>query len=249
MFQIDDIREKNTDKFYEIYLVGGKLKLIEAIAEGLGKRSYFTINSSGTIKRKTMNHALPLITTINNDNYKEIIDILLEKMIDLTQREKIKKIERLSKYSMDTLTNNFNKIMASGDKIFGLKYGKEIFLRDRQLFFKMLFDYVLLEDINSEKSTMAWALYQLMNDMKDNNFSDEVFYVGISYILQKRSEFYDFERMSSINFTPTPKVKVIEASKTIDSLAISSYGNLLNEFTYNKEDIYSEILKEKCKNI
>jgi hypothetical protein len=247
MFQIDDIREKNIDKFYEVYLQGGKLKLIEAIAEGLGKRSYFTINSDGTIKRKSMNHALPLVTTINNDNYKEIIETILEKMVDLTQREKIKKIERLSKYSMDTLTNNFNKIMASGDKIFGLRYGKEIFLRDNQLFFKMLFDYVLLENIDSEKSTMAWSLYQLMKEIKDNNFSDEVFYVGISYILQKRSEFYDFERISNINFTPTPKVEIIELSKTINSLSVSSYGNLLNEFEYKKEDIYTEILKEKCK--
>ena len=68
MFQIDDIKEKNIDKFYEIYLTGGKLKLIEAIAEGLGKRSYFTIDSNGTIKRKNMNHALPLITTLNNED-------------------------------------------------------------------------------------------------------------------------------------------------------------------------------------
>ena len=248
MFQIDDIREKNIDKFYEIYLTGGKLKLIEALAEGLGKRSYFTIDCDGMIKRKTMNHALPLITTINNDNYKEIIETLLDEMVDLTQREKIKKIERLSKYSMDTLTNNFNKIMASGDKIFGLKYGKELFLRDRQLFFKMLFDYVLLEDIDSEKSTMAWSLYKLMKEMKDHDFSDEVFYVGMSYILQRRSEFNDFQRVSSTSFTPTPKVEVIAVSKTIDSLAISSYGKILNEFTYKKEDIYTEILKEKCKN-
>jgi len=244
MFQIDDIREKNIDKFCEIYLTGGKLKLIEAIAEGLGKRSYFTINCDGTIKRKPMNHALPLITTINNDNYREIIETLLEKMVDLTQREKIKKIERLSKYSMDTLTNNFNKIMASGDRIFGFKYGKELFLRDQQLFFKMLFDYILLEDIESEKSTMAWSLYQLM---KNNNFSDEVFYVGMSYILQKRSEFKNFERISTTNFTPTSKVEIIAASKTMDSLEISSYGMILNEFTYKKEDIYTEILKEKLK--
>jgi len=247
MFQIDDIREKNIDKFYEIYLTGGKIKLIEAIAEGLGKRSYFTIDCDGTIKRKSMNHALPLITTINNDNYKDIITTLLEEMVDLTQREKIKKIERLSKYSMDTLTNNFNKVMASGDKVFGFKYGKELFLRDKNLFFKMLFDYILLEDIESEKSTMAWSLYQLMKELKDNDFSDEVFYVGMSYILQKRSEFNDFERVISTTFTPTPKVEVIAASKTIDSLEISSYGNILNEFTYKKEDIYTEILKEKLK--
>jgi len=249
MFQIDDIRDKNIDKFYEIYLTGGKLKLIESIAEGLGKRSYFTIDSDGTIKRKSMNHALPLIATINNDNYKELIQTVLEKMVDLTQREKIKKIERLSKYSMDTLINNFNKIMASGDKIFGLRYGKEIFLRDNQLFFKMLFDYVLLEDIDSEKSTMAWSLYQLMKEIKDNKFPDEVFYVGISYILQKRSEFYDFEKISNTDFVPTSKVEVISLSKTTDSLAISSYGKILNEFKYKKEEIYTEILKERCKNL
>lgn len=248
MFQIDDIREKNIDKFYEIYLSGGKLKLIEAIAEGLGKRSYFTIDSNGTIKRKNMNRALPLITTINNDNYKEIIKIVLEKMVDLTQREKIKKIERLSKYSIDTLTNNFNKIMANGDKIFGLRYSKEIFLRDNKLFFKILFDYVLLENIDSEKSTMAWSLYQLMKEIKDNKFPDEVFYVGISYILQKKSEFHDFERISNLNFTPTPKAEIIELSKTVGSLSVSSYGKILNEFRYEKEDIYTEILKERCKN-
>ena len=244
MFQIDDIREKNIDKFYEIYLTGGKLKLIESVAEGLGKRSYFTVDCDGNIKRKPMNHALPLITTINNDNYKETIMVLLEEMVDLTQREKIKKIERLSKYSIDILTNNFNKIMASGDKIFGLKYGKELFLRDRQLFFKMLFDYILLEDIDSEKSTMAWCLYQLM---KDSDFSDEVFHVGMSYFLQRRSEFNDFERVSRTSFTPVSKVEAVAASKSSNSLEISSYGKILNEFTYKKEDIYTEILKEKIK--
>ena len=49
-------------------------------------------------------------------------------------------------------------------------------------------------------------------------------------------------------FTPTPKMEVIAVSKTIDSLAISSYGKILNEFTYKKEEIYTEILKEKCNN-
>ena len=123
--------------------------------------------------------------------------------------------------------------------------GKTAFdLRDRQLFFKMLFDYILLEDIDSEKSTMAWSLYQLL---KDDDFSDEVFYVGMSYILQKRSEFRDFERVSNTTITPTPKEDVITASKTVDSLEISSYGMILNEFTYKKEDIYTEILKQKIK--
>ena len=241
MFQIDYIKELNLDKFYDIYLTNGKNGLIESIAEGLGRRSYFNLNSYGNIKRNKMNRALPLVTTINDENYKEVIKTILEEMVDLTQREKIKKIERLSKYSMEILTNNFNKIMANGDKIFGLKYGKEIFFRDRELFFKMLFDYTLLENINTEKSIMAWSLYQLL---KDSDFSDEVFYVGMSYILQKKSEFNDFERVNNNDFVSTSKKETVTRSGASNSLRISSYGKILNEFTYEKEKIYIEMLKE-----
>ena len=241
MFQIDYIREKNLDKFYSIYLANGKNGLIESIAEGLGRRTYFSLNSNGNIKRNKMNRALLLVTTIDKNNYKKVIEILLGEMVDLTQREKIKKIERLSTYSIDTLTNNFNKIMASGDRIFGLKYGKELFFRDKELFFKMLFDYVLLENINTEKSIMAWSLYQLL---KDSGFSNEVFYVGMSYLLQKKSEFNDYEKISYNNFIPTSKEKIVVKSKAHSLLTISSYGKILNEFTYQKEDIYIEMLKE-----
>jgi hypothetical protein len=242
MFQIDDIKEKNIEKFYNIYLKGGKIKLIEAIAEGIGRRTYFNIDKYGVITRKDMNPTLPMITTINEENYKEIISTIINDLVDLTQREKIKKIERLSKYKLDTLLNNFNKIMANGDRIFGLKYGKELFLRDKTLFFKTLFDYILLEDMDTQKSVMAWSLYELL---KDNDFSDEVFYVGMSYLLQRRSEFNDYEAIFNTNFTPTPKEEVISYSNTSNSLEIVTYGKILNEFTYEKEGIYTEILKSK----
>jgi hypothetical protein len=241
MFQIDYIKDKDIDKFYEIYLAGGKIKLIESIAEGLGKRTYFTIDSEGIITRKEMNPALPIITTINENNYKEIIQTIISDMVDLTQREKIKKIERLSKYTLDTLVKNFNKILASGDRIFGLKYGKELFLRDKKLFFKLLFDYVLLEDFESDKTTMAWSLYELL---KDNEFSDEVFYVGMSYILQKNSCFLQYERLSNSNISPIPKEEIIKYSIASNSLEVVSYGKILNEFKYSKENIYTEKLRE-----
>lgn len=241
MFQIEDIKEKNIDKFYEIYLKGGKIKLIESIAEGLGKRTYFTIDSQGIIKRNKINLALSLITTLDESNYKEIIKDIIENMVDLTQREKIKKIERLSKYSIDTLIKNFNKILASGNRIFGLKYGKELFFRDKNLFFKMLFDYILLEDIDTQKSIMAWSLYDFL---KNNEFSDEVFYVGMSYILQRCAVFTQYEKLTSTNILEeTSKEKVIEVANKSKSLEVISYGKILNEFTYTKEAIYTEKLK------
>jgi hypothetical protein len=241
MFQIDDIREKNVEKFYEIYLKEGKIKLIESIAEGLNKRTYFTIDKEGNIKRNEMNPSLPMIVSINNENYRDIIKTIIEDLVDLTQREKIKKIERLSKFSIDTLIENFNKLMANGDKIFGLKYGKELFLRDKTLFFKMLFDYVLLEDISTKKSIMAWSLYELL---KENQFSDEVFYVGMSYIIQRRSEFGDHERILNGNFVATPKEEVIPYAVNDTLLEIVCYANMLGEFSYKKEEYYTEKLKE-----
>ncbi|MCK5779391.1 MAG: hypothetical protein KAH04_00100 [Psychrilyobacter sp.] len=240
MFQIDNIREKKYSEFYKMYETSGKIKLVEALAEGLNKRTYFTIDSEGNISRKTMNRGLYLITTIDKKNYKEVIKEIIDVYVDLTQREKIKKIDRLSKYSLEKLTSNFNKVFSNGDRIFGLKYGKELFLRDKELFFKLLFDYVLLEDIDTNKATMAWSLYELL---KESEFSDEVFYVAISYILQKESNFSSYERISKAKKTSISKEAVLKLS-TNSLLESENYGKILNQFTYEKEDIYIEILKQ-----
>ena len=79
--------------------------------------------------------------------------------------------------------------------------------------------------------------------LRDNEFSDGVFYVAMSYILQKRSEFNEYEAISNTPFTPTPKGDIISYALKSHSLEVVSYAKILNEFTYDKEGIYTEILK------
>ncbi len=242
MFQLDNIREKNIEVFNNIYETQGQIKLIESIAEGLGEKTYFSIDKDGKIKRNQLNTALYLLSTLDEKNYKSIIKLVLEEKIHLSKREKIKKIDRLSKYSLETLIKNFNKIMAKGERSFGLRYGKELFLRDKTLFFKMFFDYVLLENIGTKKSIMAWALYKLL---WKNEFSDEVFYVGMSYILLRRSNFSNYENKIENYKNPLDKDSIIKSSFKNKSLEIVCYGKILGEFTYEKEEVYLSLLKDK----
>lgn len=236
---IEAIKDENKDIFKELVEKEGR-KSIASLSEIIGKRAYFTIDESGAIGRKGMNYALPLAAFTGN------MEILGEQLYELSnpkERVKHKKIERLATEDIEKIYKNFFKVVANNNVDFAKRYSKEMYLRDRDRFFKKLFNYTLLEDIDSQKTLMALAMKELLWDEYDDNIMN----AGISYIASVRSDFSAYEKADE-TLDKEDVVKGIEELKVKESkedLNLISYLKVLGEYTYINEGVFAGIAHKR----
>lgn len=235
---IEGKRENNLDVYKEL-VEENRGQVVSSLSEIIGKRAYFTIDDSGSIKRKTLNYALPLIAYTKDKT--KLSEYLLE-LAEPNERVKHKKIERLSREDYTKLKKNYNKILANNNLDFAKRYSKELYLRDKDLFFKILFNYILMEDIHSQKSLVALSLKKLMY----KEYNDNILNTAISYICGVRSDLREYEIIATSK--EEKKGIIDEINKRIgditskEELNLLAYSRVLEEYEYNNEGVYAEIL-------
>ncbi|MGL5123901.1 MAG: hypothetical protein ACRC6K_07060 [Fusobacteriaceae bacterium] len=211
----------------ESYIDGyGLIECLKGFAELLDKRSYFTIEKN-EIKRKKMNLALPVAAFLNES--KALTILAIEQSINSKERQIIPKINRMSNLSLEKLEENLFKLLIKNNFEFSLKYGKELFLRDKNLFKFVISKYALLDNINSLKSLMILAFFKL--DTKD----DEFIFLLISYLTRYRADYSQYEILdkNEEDLSIEDIYKKIKEKKnefySRKGLAILSYFNLILE--------------------
>ncbi|MCQ8211266.1 hypothetical protein NON08_01615 [Cetobacterium somerae] len=206
-------------------------KVIES-AEILDKRAYLTIDSEGVIKRKCANLTIPAMVFCKDDI---IFYETLEKESNKVERVKEKKIDRLSNVSIDKLKENFVKLVIKGDLEFSKKYGKELALKDKEEFFKTLFNLALMDNIDFNKPLMALAIREIVNTL---GWIDEIGYLVISYFTKQR---YDLNGLEC----------AIELEEEVDEvpevLELIAYKKVLESYSYKNEKKYKSILLQGIK--
>ncbi|WP_320046594.1 hypothetical protein [uncultured Ilyobacter sp.] len=244
---LEILKEKKIDLIENIINEKGRNRALDYFGEFLDCRSYFTIDRNGKIQRKNMNYALP-VAAFSNDDAEVAKEILVSAKAQ--ERVKAKKIERLSKETIDDLMKNFMKIIANNNVNFAVRYAKEIFLRDRELFYKTLFHYTLLEEIDSQKSLMALSLKRLMNTEVD----DKLIYLAMSYISKVKGNFNEYENIFVA--TEIPKSDLIKKSqeskemlKSKRGVSLLAYINVLKEYEYENEEIFINIAMKRLEEI
>ena len=102
----------------EIFLssTSSKNDIIKAVAEYSGRRSYFLIDYTGKVKRKSINLCLPLIAALEKTNIEKTLTIISENYIWKEERKKIKKPDRLTKLSVEDLKKNLFKTIQNSEK-------------------------------------------------------------------------------------------------------------------------------------
>ena len=238
---LEAIRGKNYDFFHKIYKQNGIIGLTNSFSEYINRRAYFTIDKEGEIKRKGLNLSLPLISTLkeNPENYERIIKIIVDRLCEPSERIKLKKIDRLSNTSVENLEKNYYKLLANSNEIFSAKYSKELLLREKKNFINLLFFFVLMEDISSRKSLMAYSLEKFLDEEFEKNDLDDVIQVAINYISLQRSNFSFYESSGKSNISKkglTAKIfENLDKLRNSKGLNLLTYIYILNKSDYNNE--------------
>lgn len=243
---IEAINEDRREVFNRMVAEEGVRKSLSSLSEIIGYRAYFTIDGEGNIGRKPMNYALALGAFSKNT---EKLGEMLFDLANPVERVKHKKIERLSREDLGKLNKNFFKIAANGNVDFAKRYAKELYLRDREGFFKKLFHYTLMEEIDSQKALMALALKELIWDEYDDNIMN----AAMTYIASVRSDFHVYEGTAGKPEGSKEKLvsrgEEVKQGKSKEELNLLAYLKVLGEYTYSNEEKFIEIAEKRLEKI
>ena len=213
-----------------------KVRLEKVIqnAEILDKRAYLTIDDNGNIKRKKMNYIIPALVYCD-DNL--LFEEILKSESDPKEREKEKKIQRLSNLDIKKVKSNFMKLVIKGELEFAKKYGKELALREVEEFKKMIFELSLMDNIEFNKPLMALAFIDIL---EKNGWNDEIGYLVISYFTKQRYDLHKLEYLEE---------KTEDINEIPNILNIVAYKKVLDAYNYENKNKYRAILIDACKNL
>lgn len=202
-----------------------KIEKICEEVEILDRRAFFVFKN-GEIRRKKIVEILP-VAVFCNDN---VFDKALSLEKDKRERIKFKKIQRMSNLGIDKLESNFLKLVLNGELEFAKVYGKELALRDREIFFQILYKLVLMDNPYFYKGLMVLSFKEILNIC---GWKDEIWYLVVSYLTKQREETYIYENISYFDEC-TEKVE--------ENLAVLVYRKILEN--YKGED--KERFKKCC---
>lgn len=243
MFTLEDLKNDKKDILEKVLLESGRAGVISFCSEVLDKRAYFTVDMYGNIKRKKYNYMVPLAVFTENDA--DFINYTVESL-DFTEKTKVEKIGRMTNADIEEVKKNIFKLLVKGDYHFSLKHCKEFYMRDKDEFFKMMFNYSMMDNISFEK---ALAFYSLKKYFEKYGYSDEALYLTISYVAKMRADFSDYENVKIENVSKGELKELIKKDinkyNTKKGLEILSYLVVLLSYDYEKENIFTSILKKK----
>lgn len=244
---LEMLKCKDEAGILEFLDVNGKLMTLSYSAEFLNKRAYLTIDTAGNIKRKRGSMALPIFAFLNDKN--SLVKELLNSS-DSKERQKIDKIERFSSMEIEKVKSNLIKTLFNGNLEFSKKYGKELFLRDRESFFKIVSNFALIGNLNSLKPLFVLSIKKLLTEYDEN-----IFYNFISYMTKYRDDLSTYEEADIPSKSLEELKKIVKTDEkllnSIEGLGVLSSIKVLEEIDVdNREKVIRklEVEIEKCRN-
>lgn len=189
MYEI--IKDNNFEEFYKVFKSQKLIKTLGELRDFLNYRTYYKVEGDGTIKKKDINMALVNLILVDSEEGRseDALRAFFQEGIFFKENQKLKKINRLSSYSLEVLDKNLYKIYYNRDLASALRYSKEYFLKDKERFKKKLLRYVLLDRVESKKTLLLLAMLKLINQVEDDNDLDTVLHIFINYIVRYPSVF------------------------------------------------------------
>lgn len=220
--------------------------LLRNVIHTTNKKAFFTVDENYNIKRKSGNFILASSIFIDKDE--KFLEYLVDN-IDLAEQDKYNEtsIKRMSNEKIEILEKNSIKLIVNGKLEFGIKYLYELYKRDEENFFKFLSKIVLMDNIDFNKSLYV---YSLKRYFEKYGYSLEIFYYVISYIIKMRFDLYEYENIKIVKNITKEELKNrfldnIEKYKNLDGLKLLSYLKTLLEYSFENEEKYINILKNR----
>jgi len=207
------------------------------------KNAYFTLNNNGIINRKEFNNIIP--SAVYTDDIQKFINYSMEFYSESEDKE-IRKISRMTTEKDEKLDKNMLKLISKGSYKHVLPYCKEMYFRDENKFFKALFNYILMDNMDFNKGIQVYSMREYF---KKYGYVDIVMDLVICFVTKMRSDFHDFEyACESLVSKEELKEKIMnnkEKFMTKEGFKIVSYFKVLNSFEYQEEKKYISILMKK----
>lgn len=209
------VNEKNKQTIYEEFEKLGKVKLLSRFAQILDRRAFVTLDESGKIARKEIPFAVPNFAFFDDKDI--LVDTILE-YSDPKERQNLEAIDRFSNLETEKIKRNLIKTIFHGDIDFSKRYAKELFLRDREQFFKTIANFVGIGE-----SAYLMPLYLLSFDKLCEKYEGNIMYLVISFFTKYRIDTNIYE---NIDIIPHITVNTIIQKLRDDENKLYSYTGL-----------------------
>ena len=195
-----NIKKENFPEKYEEFL--------ELFAGNFEKRKYFKINMNLETVEKEPSWVLELAFLYYETKNDEIIKLINENFKECF-KDKGKKIDRLSKYSIEEIKNKFWRALMNKDGIHTIRLGNELILRDEKVFFELTYKYSFISsDINKLIKTYFFELIY-----KKSGYHIELLKNLLNYFSNSNAEFIKSDSKEYLDYFN--KYKVNELYKII----------------------------------
>ena len=172
------------------------------------KRKYFKINMNLETVEKEPSWVLELAFLYYETKNDEIIKLINENFEECF-KDKVKKIDRLSKYSIEEIKNKFWRALMNKDGIHTVRLGNELILRDEKVFFELIYKYSFISsDINKLIKTYFFELIY-----KKSGYHIELLKNLLNYFSNSNAEFIKSDSKEYLDYFN--KYKVNELYKII----------------------------------
>ena len=219
-------------------------EFLEKYKGNFEKRKYFKINMDLETVEREPSWVLELSFLYYETENVEIISLINENLAECF-KDKIKKIDRLSKYSMEEIKKRFWRALLNNDGIHTIRLGNELILRDEKAFFESVYKYSFISsDVNKLIKTYFFELIY-----KKSGYHIELLKNLINYFSSSSSEYLKFE--SSEYLAYFNKDKVDELYKSIYEKECEKYQIKRLDLSPNiklspeKELIFNYLKKEE----
>ena len=195
-----NIKKENFPEKYEEFL--------ELFAGNFEKRKYFKINMNLETVEKEPSWVLELAFLYYETKNDEIIKLINENFEECF-KDKVKKIDRLSKYSIEEVKEKFWRALMNKDGIHTIRLGNELILRDEKVFFELTYKYSFISsDINKLIKTYFFYLFY-----KKSGYHIELLKNLLNYFSNSNAEFIKSDSKEYLDYFN--KYKVNELYKII----------------------------------
>lgn len=210
-------------------------EFLEKYKGNFEKRKYFKIGRDLEITERDPSWILELAYIYYENQDKKILDLISE---GFTQcyKSKIKKIDRLSKYSIEELLDKFWRALLNKDGVHTIRLGNELILRDKEHFFELVYKYSFIStDVNKLIKVFFFELIY-----EKGVYNTEHLKNLLNYFSSSESEYIKYNSEDYLNYFN--KIKTDILYKLI-------YEKVYKKYNIKKLDISADVHLNKEKQV
>lgn len=240
--RLEILKRKDLEKMSKNIEEKGKFFIFSEFSSFFDRRAYFKIDSNGNIKIKDYNPIVLLFAFCDDKN--KLAEFIFKYSYP-EEKQNIRKIDRCSNIEIPNLKENLMKTLVSGNLNFSKIFAKELFLRDKKEFFKVLYTFSVMGNPKHIKLLYVYALEKIMDKIV---FNENILYIVISYLTKIRDEFSAYLKMTDDIKIDLDKKKLNEDKE----IYLKIFDEIFDRYFKNKEkteDLTFESIKTESDGI